>query len=851
MESLNLETITYQENTLASNSTGDKCNSYHFLEYVELLRLDACRQLEQSKRGQMGQFLTPASVARLMASMFKFSTPSVSLLDAGAGIGSLLAACVGELCQRNNRPRKISVTAYETDSILIEYLKDTLRLCQRECDRVGIEFTSKLYQRDFIKDAARLLNRDLFSEPFKPSFTAAILNPPYRKINAKSETRELLRRIGIETSNLYTGFIAATVKLLAPLYGELVAITPRSFCNGPYFKNFREFFLQEMALQRLHLFDSRQEAFRDDQVLQETVIFHAVKNANKPEKVLINSSSSAEDELILSREIRFKEVVHPEDPEMFIRIVPDGISQQIVEWMAQFKASLEDLGLSVSTGRVVDFRAKQYLRLRPQEGTAPLIYPVNFTAGYVSWPKDTKKPQALIITEDTKALLVPNEHYVLIKRFSSKEEKKRVVAVVHDAERLPGTDIGFENHLNYFHRKGKGLDLTLARGLATFLNSSIVDAFFRQFNGHTQVNATDLRSLKYPSLQQLMALGAKIAAEFPRQEQIDALIKKELLMIDTSANDPIATKKRIEEALEILEALGLPQAQINERSALTLLALLDLGSSDSWQDADHPLRGITPIMDFMAEKYGKRYAPNTRETVRRETVHQSLEAGLIVANPDEPQRPVNSPRYAYQIEMSVLKLLRTYGTSEWDKSIRTYLASVETLRKRYSQEREMRRIPIRIAGETKTLSPGGQNVLVEQIINEFVPRFTPEGTLIYVGDTDEKFAHFDKHGLSALGVEMDAHGKMPDVIVHYTKKNWLVLIEAVTSHGPVNPKRKVELETLFKGAKAGLVFVTAFLSRKAMLEYLPEISWETEVWIAESPSHLIHFNGERFLGPYC
>lgn len=151
----------------------------------------------------------------------------------------------------------------------------------------------------------------------------------------------------------------------------------------------------------------------------------------------------------------------------------------------------------------------------------------------------------------------------------------------------------------------------------------------------------------------------------------------------------------------------------------------------------------------------------------------------------------------------------------------------------------------------KTLSPGGQNVLVEQIINEFAPRFTPEGTLIYVGDTDEKFAHFDKQGLSALGVEMDTHGKMPDVIVHYTKRNWLVLIEAVTSHGPVNPKRKVELETLFKGSRAGIVFVTAFLSRKAMLEYLPEISWETEVWIADSPSHLIHFNGERFLGPYC
>lgn len=600
------KTITYQANTLIYNEAASKRDFYHFLDRVDLLRLDACRQLEQSQRGQMGQFLTPAPVARLMASMLEFSTPSVSLLDAGAGIGSLFAACVAELCQRNNRPRKISITAYETDSILAEYLKDTLKQCLGECSRVGIEFTSEIHQIDFIKDAARLLNGDLFSKPLRPSFTCAILNPPYRKINAKSETRKLLRQIGVETSNLYTGFIAATVKLLTP-YGEIVAITPRSFCNGPYFKNFREFFLQEMALQRLHLFDSRQEAFRDEQVLQETVIFHAVKEANKPEKVFINSSSGAEDELILSREIRFEEVVHPSDPEMFIRIVPDGMSQQVVERMAHFKASLEDLGLSVSTGRVVDFRAKQYLQLRPQEGTVPLIYPVNFTAGYVSWPKDTKKAQALVIAEETTALLVPNENYVLVKRFSSKEEKRRIVAAVHDAERLPGTGVGFENHLNYFHRKGKGLELPLARGLATFLNSSLVDSFFRQFNGHTQVNATDLRSLKYPSLQELMALGAKIAAEFPPQEEIDALIEKELLnMADTFGNNPIATKKRIEEALEILVALGLPRAQLNERSALTLLALLDLGPNGSWKDAGNPLRGITPIMDFMDKSYGKK-----------------------------------------------------------------------------------------------------------------------------------------------------------------------------------------------------------------------------------------------------
>ena len=183
--------------------------------------------------------------------------------------------------------------------------------------------------------------------------------------------------------------------------------------------------------------------------------------------------------------------------------------------------------------------------------------------------------------------------------------------------------------------------------------------------------------------------------------------------------------------------------------------------------------------------------------------------------------------------------------------MRTYLASVETLKAKYAQEREMKRIPVEIApGKTITLSPGGQNILVERIIKDFCEFFTGGGKVLYVGDTDEKFAYFDENLLKSLGVTIEAHGKMPDVVVYIKVKNWLVLIEAVTSHGPVNPKRRNELKTLFKGSKAGLVFVTAFLDRHTMMKFLDDISWETEVWVADAPTHLIHFNGERFLGPY-
>ena len=310
-------------------------------------------------------------------------------------------------------------------------------------------------------------------------------------------------------------------------------------------------------------------------------------------------------------------------------------------------------------------------------------------------------------------------------------------------------------------------------------------------------------------------------------------------------------EQKIGEALEVLKALGLPRRQQNERSALTLLSLLGLKPGDSWDKAGNPLMGITPMMDFFAEHYKKQYAPNTRETVRRHSVHQFVQAALAIPNPDKPTRPTNSPKAVYQIELSVLKLLHEFGNPTWDLRLREYLKSVSTLKKLYDRQRETHRIPIVLAhGKQIRLSAGGQNVLVKKVIEEFCPIFTPGGQMIYVGDTQRKWAFFDSDLLIKVGVHIEEHGKMPDVVVYYLPKKWLVLIEAVTSHGPVNPKRRQELKELFSGSNVGLVYVTAFLDRHTMLKYLDDISWETEVWIAESPTHLIHFNGERFLGPY-
>ncbi len=818
------------------------------VDHVDLVRIDAGRRLDTERQAELGQFMTPAPTARLMASMFEARGERIRLLDAGAAVGSLTAAWIGEICDRKRKPKAVQLTAYELDEGLADRLKGTLKNCQQTCDAAGVCCEAQLRQGDFIEAGVRMLVGGFFS-PELERFDAAILNPPYRKFTTDSKERLFLRQIGVETSNLYTAFLSIVLKLLAP-GGEIVAITPRSFCNGPYFKPFRRLLIDTVRLRRVHVFESRTNAFREDEVLQENIIFHGIKGDPNGRPVEISSSTGPDDDHVSFREVPYEQLVRPHDPDFFIHLVGDEIQERIATRMSGLEARLGDLDLTVSTGRVVDFRAVQFIRQDPGANTVPLIYPAHFDRGFVRWPKESRKPNAMEILPGIEELLVPSEPYVLVKRFSAKEERRRIVAAVYDPGRLVADKVGFENHLNYFHRNGRGLPSVLAKGLAIFLNSTLVDLYFRQFNGHTQVNATDLRSLRYPGEEQMLRLGARMADELPGQDQIDDIVGEELFG-HQNGDDPVKTTKKVQDALVILRQLGFPRQQINERSALTLLALVDVKPRTPWAKARNPLIGITPMMDFFGEHYGKRYKPNTRETVRRQTVHQFLDAELVAINPDEPSRPTNSPNSVYQIEAGALALLRSYGTPGWDKGIKTYLTSFETLKEKYARERAMKRIPLTLAkGKKITLSPGGQNVLVEHIATDFCERFAPGGHIVYVSDTDDKFAYFDEQFLKKLGVRIETHGKMPDVVVYHKQKKWLVLIEAVTSHGPVDGKRRGELKRLFKGAKPGLVFVTAFLDQKAMVKYLSDISWETEVWIADAPDHLIHFNGERFLGPY-
>lgn len=319
----------------------------------------------------------------------------------------------------------------------------------------------------------------------------------------------------------------------------------------------------------------------------------------------------------------------------------------------------------------------------------------------------------------------------------------------------------------------------------------------------------------------------------------------------TRASSSLGKAGQIRTAQTILKSCGFGERQTNEMAALVLLVLAGMKPGKTWREAQAPLLGITPIIAAIARDYGVRYAPNTRETVRDEAVKFFAEAGLLLRNPDQPARPTNSGRTVYQLEPNALTLLRSHGTRRWAMALADYTTKRSGLQAELLRRRSLVRVPVTLPdGRELSLSAGGQNPLIKEIVEAFSPRFTPGGVVVYVGDAESKFLHLDAAYLDRLGVRVDAAAKMPDVILHDVRRNWLVLVEAVTSAGPVDGKRRSELKRLFKDASAGLVFVTAFETRRAMQGFLGQISWETEAWIAEAPDHLIHFNGERFLGPY-
>lgn len=310
---------------------------------------------------------------------------------------------------------------------------------------------------------------------------------------------------------------------------------------------------------------------------------------------------------------------------------------------------------------------------------------------------------------------------------------------------------------------------------------------------------------------------------------------------------------KIEEAQEILEALGLPMAQQNEMSALTLLALCNLKEDSNWSEATRQSMGVSKgIMHFVNENYkgDQPYAPNTRETFRRQVLHQFVQARIVDYNPDIPDLPVNSPRAHYAVSYEALRVIKSFGSAEWEAEVLAFVESRGKLSELYDKARDLLMIPVIIEGVVEyRLSAGEHNIVQAAVLKEFAPRFAPGAKVLYIGDTAKKNLYVVEEILEEIGIPITSHSKLPDIVIYDEKKEWLFLVEVVTSHGPVSPKRIVELEYFLKDCKVGKVYVTAFPNRAEFRKHIANIAWETEVWIADSPDHMIHFNGDRFIGP--
>lgn len=462
---------------------------------IDRVRLKANQDLQNKEK--FAQFMTPSIIANYMASLFDGNETGKSLLDCGAGIGSLMVATLAK------RPHFEKVDCWEIDPIMVNYLNSMIK---------GLNAT--VYNSDFIQDAVELIKQKNITYDY------IITNPPYKKIASNSKERVLLRKVGIETVNLYSAFMALSILLLKDK-GQLVAIVPRSFCNGVYYKKFRELILDNCAIEYIHSFESRDYLFSDDNVLQENIIIKLSKNKQLP-KVVVCHSDKDDFAKIIKYKADFTEIVLPNDENKFIRI-PQSNS---LASKYPFKVSLDKLGLSVSTGQVVDFRVKEFLQNDLSESSYPLIYPHHFKNGYFSHPKKHKKPNAILDTHKTRKWFLPAEgYYVVVNRFSPKENKSRIVANLIGPNTIGKAFFAIENHLNFFHINKSGMDETLANGLLCYLRSSILDKFLRSFSGHTQINVGDLKNIPYPNKSELLELGLKYHSTM-QQSDADSLINE-------------------------------------------------------------------------------------------------------------------------------------------------------------------------------------------------------------------------------------------------------------------------------------------------------------------------------------
>lgn len=491
-------------------------------EYAVKLANIYSRNHKLEERKNKGQFFTPKEIANFMAKLINVNQQKVKLADTGAGTGILVASLCDLLFQHNRDIKKIVIDAYENDPNLLSLLEIVLQECQKEKNVLGCDVEYNIYNQDFILSNATYFSNRLL-EPWvigrRPSYDIVISNPPYYKINKNSPYSIVMRKFIYGQPNIYAFFMALATYLLRD-GGEGVFITPRSFCSGLYYKKFREWFLNNITIDHIHIFESRKDIFISDGVLQENVILKITKSkARKNSKISISVSRDKLFEDFRTFKVASKYIFYHKNGDVFIRIPSSSLDVRILDLIDKWPNTLSDIGFKISTGPVVPFRAKKYLRKKfIGLGEVPLLWMHNIQGFDVIWPlRKNDKEEAILFNKNTKSILLPVSNYVLLKRFSSKEQKRRLYAgVILKMNFKQYKYIGIENHVNYIYRPNGILYESEAFGIAAILNTTIIDRYFRIHNGNTQVNATDIRNMPFPSTEEIKKIGEVVQKQNPQ-----------------------------------------------------------------------------------------------------------------------------------------------------------------------------------------------------------------------------------------------------------------------------------------------------------------------------------------------
>ncbi len=825
----------------------------------------------ETHRSSQGQFFTPQTLARYMAKHAGILTKHVAVLDPGAGVG-MLASAVCEVALQQ-QVSHIFISAYESDPILHILCTFTLNYARDMLQMYGIDVSIEVHRSDFVEAMAEQFTQvSLWAKDTQPQRPPdlVILNPPYFKVNQQDPRAKLVKDIAQGRTNMYTMFMSLAASALR-VGGQFVSITPRSFASGAYFQQFRQQFFSTITPDLIHIFDSRRSAFEDNDILQENIVLCGTKKAadsvDIPYVTISRSHGLHDLAHALIQQVKRQLIIDDKEQDPMLYLPMSDIDVHLLQAFARWKNYLATYRLEISTGPVVPFRHIDALTTLENVSlgkAVPLIWLQHVRRMKITWPLSKFAKQQAVLCQASHKLLVNNGTQIVLRRFSAKEELHRITAAVL-REGTFGTEfIALENHLNYIYRPQGTLSYAEAVGLAAFLNSSLVDRYFRIASGNTQVSATELRKLPLPPKENIVGIGEQIIDKQAEEdseasEQIIMDVLKQDLIVGNEDEDiqiPILKDSRIlmgkiQEAQRILQDLGLPSAQQNEISALTLLALCDLAETSPWAEISQKPITIHNMMGFMKHYYGRTYAENTREVVRRQVIHQFEQARLVDRNPDDHLRPTNSPNTCYALTSEAFNVLTQFGTSGWETALSSFIAQFGALVEQYQKSRQAVALPLKLAeGSQFYLTPGRHNELQIAIVEIFGPRYAPGSLVLYLDDAASKFVIYETARLEQLGVPITTHDKLPDVILYQAEKNWLYLVEAVTSHGPVSHKRKYELEKLLQNCTAEQIYVTAFLHSKEFGRHATKIAWETEVWIAETPEHMIHYNGDRFSGPY-